>query len=95
MKELLASGRFSDLALAVIAIEAIGLLVMRRRLGRGMRPLDVMGQLLAGAMLMLAMRSLLTGADYRWTLVFLTASFPAHIFDLVRRARSGRADSNL
>ena len=31
----------------------------------------------------------LTGTDYRWTAAFVTASLPAHLFDLARRARGG------
>lgn len=90
MKELFESGRLIDVALAAIVIEVVVFaLVGRRRL-----PLvDVLGQLLAGAFLLLGLRCVITGADYRLTLLFLTASFPAHMFDLLRRSRrapSGR-----
>lgn len=97
MKELLFSGRVVDLALAVIGVEIVVLLGARRRRGAGLRPLDLIGQLLAGALLLLAVRCALTGADYRWTLALLGASFPAHAFDLMRRARgaSRRASSVL
>lgn len=87
MKDLLANGRLIDLALLVVGLEMLVLVVMRQRMGRGLQPIDVVGQLLAGVMLMLTLRCALTGVDYRWTLLFLTASFPAHVFDLVRRAR--------
>jgi hypothetical protein len=86
MKDLLASGRLIDVALAVLLLEAVGLVGARRVLGRGLRPLDVFGQLSAGLLLLLAVRCEATGADYRWTLLLLTASFPAHVFDLGRRA---------
>ncbi len=89
MKELLLSGRVTDLALAAIGVEVILLLAGRL----GLRPLDVLGQLLAGALLLLAVRCALEGADYRWTLAFLSASFPAHVFDLARRLRSSRVPS--
>ena len=87
MKDLLFSGKVVDLALAVIGVELVVLLVARQLRGAGLRPLDLIGQLLAGALLLLAVRCALTGADYRWTLALLAASFPAHAFDLVRRAR--------
>ncbi|HEU4408967.1 MAG TPA: hypothetical protein VFS43_27150 [Polyangiaceae bacterium] len=87
MKELFASGAPVDLALAVVGVEIVVLLAWRRRGGPGLRPLDLLGQLLAGAMLMLALRCALTGADYRWTATFFGASFPAHLFDLARRTR--------
>jgi hypothetical protein len=32
-------------------------------------------------------RCALTGADYRWTAALVTASLPAHLFDLARRTR--------
>ena len=88
MKDLLLSGRLIDVALAVIVLELVVLLAIGRRPGRALRPLDVLGQLLAGLLLMLAVRCALTGADYRWTLVLVSASFPAHIFDLLRRSRA-------
>jgi hypothetical protein len=84
------SGSLTDLALAIIAVEAVVLLVSQQRSGVGLRPLDVAGQLAAGAMLLLALRCAVTGASYVWTLVFVAASFPAHAFDLLRRVRSAR-----
>jgi hypothetical protein len=88
MRELLASGRIVDLALVVIVVEFAVLLVASKRGTLGARALDLVGPRLAGAFLLLALRAALTGEDYRWTLVFLTASFPAHILDTVRRART-------
>jgi hypothetical protein len=88
MKEMLSGAAIVDVALAVIVLEFIALLVMARRDARGLRVVDLVGQLLAGAMLLLAVRSALTRADERWTILFLSASFPAHVFDLVRRRRS-------
>jgi hypothetical protein len=87
LKELLFSGRLIDLALAVMALEAAILVALRRRRGAGMTPLDIGGHLLAGALLLLAARVALTGGDHRWILLLLAASFPAHLFDLARRAR--------
>jgi hypothetical protein len=87
MTQLMSSGRIIDVALAVIGLEAIALFAMRQRGAWGIRPLDLVGQLLAGALLLLAVRCAVTGADYRWTLALLGASFPAHMFDLARRAR--------
>lgn len=89
MPQLLASGRLVDIAVFVIGLELAGLLLLRKRLAPGLRPMDLVGQLLAGAFLLLAVRTVVTGGDYRLTLLLLTASFPAHLFDLVRRARSG------
>jgi hypothetical protein len=88
MKDLLVTGHLIDVALVVVGLEALALVAARARLGRGLRPLDVLGQLLAGLLLMLAVRCAVTGADYRWTLAFVSASFPAHVFDLARRSRA-------
>ena len=88
MKDLLLTGHLIDVALVVIGLELVVLLAIGGRLGRGLRPLDVVGQLLAGLLLMLAVRCVLTGADWRVTLALVSASFPAHVFDLVRRSRA-------
>jgi hypothetical protein len=94
VREFLTSGRAIDFVLVVVALEVVGLVVAWRRTGRGLAPLDLLGQLLAGALLLIAVRCALTGADYRLTALFLAASFPAHLFDLARRVRrSGQAGS--
>ena len=93
VKALLASGRLVDVALVVIGLELVALLLVRRRAAPGLRPLDVVGQLLAGALLLLGLRCVLTGADYRYTLALLTSSFPAHVWDLARRARRSGAQA--
>lgn len=85
MNALLGSGHLVDVALVAIVVEVFVLAAKRRP---GLRLLDIVGQLLAGALLLLALRCVATGADPRWTIALLTASFPAHLFDLVRRARS-------
>ncbi|CAM3037782.1 hypothetical protein SPAN111604_00895 [Sphingomonas antarctica] len=39
-------------------------------------------RLLPGALMMVALRTALTGADWRWTALALALSFPAHLADL-------------
>jgi hypothetical protein len=87
MTDLFTSGRVVDVALAVILLELAALLIFRQRLTPGMKPLDLIGQLSAGFMLLLGVRCAVGGVDYRVTLALLAASFPAHLFDLMRRAR--------
>ena len=95
MRELLNTHRVVDLALVLVGVEVAVLLAIRQWLGRGLRPLDLFGQILAGVFLLLALRSALRDDDIRYTLSFLTASFPAHLFDLARRARrSPRASAS-
>lgn len=79
MSALFASGLVVDAILAVLAIEAAILLLARRN------ALDVTLALLPGAMLLLALRAALTGADALWVAAFLAASFPVHLADLARR----------
>lgn len=88
LHRLLHDGTLVDVALAAIVVELLVLLALSRRGGTRLRPLDVIGHLLAGGLLLLALRCVLTGAHPLWTLVLLTASFPAHLYDLLRRARS-------
>lgn len=90
MTTLLASGRVIDLALGVIVLELLifSIASLRRKPGApGLRAIDVFGQILAGGFLLLALRCTLTNADSRLTLLFLSLSFPAHVFDLLRRNR--------
>ena len=85
MSGLFASGRIVDLVLAITALEAALLLAYHRRTGRGPAPKDVVGMLLAGACLMLALREALVGAEWRWIALWLAAAFVAHLNDLRRR----------
>jgi hypothetical protein len=87
MQALLQSGVLIDVALALTAVESLVLLWLHRQRG-GLPPNAIAGQLLAGVMLLLALRCALRGADYRWTLLFFSASLPAHLFDLLTRAQN-------
>lgn len=88
MEVLYETGRVVDLVLAVMALEAVALVVAFSWTGRGIRPADVLGHLSAGFFLLLALRSALVGQHWAWTGLFLTASLPAHLIDLVRRWRT-------
>jgi len=85
--ELFATGRIVDLVLALVALEAIGLAIYRRRTGRGVAAGDLLPNLVAGACLLLALRAALTGAGWMWVAGWLAASLPAHLADLRRRWR--------
>lgn len=79
MSEFFASGHAADAILAVLAIESI-LLV------RGGRPLaDVASMLLPAALIVVALRAALVGADWPWIALPLALSFPVHLWDLSRR----------
>lgn len=85
------SGRLIDVALFAIAAEFVVFTVRWWRTGRGMHPLDLTGHLLAGALLLGAVRSVVVGAPEWWTWLLLSLSFPVHVFDLVRRTRAAAA----
>lgn len=74
-----ASGHAADLILAVLALEGAWLV------GRGgWRVRPVLWRLLPGALMIVALRLALTGADWRWIALVLAASFPPHLIDLWR-----------
>jgi len=88
VSDLLSPDWVVDLALAAVAIEIVALVGWRLYRKRGLRIPDVIGQLAAGGLLLLAVRCEIAGADPRWTLALLAASLPAHAFDLYRRVRN-------
>lgn len=87
----LETGRFVYPVLGFIAAELVFLLVWRRRTGRGLAPVDIVGNLAAGGLIFLALERALSGAHWGWVVGFSAASLPAHLFDLVRRWRSESA----
>jgi hypothetical protein len=87
MAELFASGRLVDLILIVVVIEATVLLLLWRRAGRGVAPLDLLPNLCAGAFLLLALRSVLAGTGWMTASFCLAAAGLAHLADIHRRWR--------
>ncbi|MEJ2503543.1 MAG: hypothetical protein P8177_09585, partial [Gemmatimonadota bacterium] len=87
MEDLLASPRIADLLLAVLAAEAVAVLLYRRLRGRGPGPGDVARILLPGAGLALALRAALAGAAWPWMAAALLGAGVAHAADLSHRMR--------
>ena len=87
MAELFASGRLIDLILGLVVIEAIALTVLHRLTGKGVAPRDLVGLLLAGAFLLVAVRFALTGADWVCIGAWLALALVAHLADLALRWR--------
>ncbi len=85
MSALFASGGVADLILALTALEGLVLVAYYRGTGRGVAPGDVLGNLLAGAFLLLALRCALVGAWWGWAALCLLLSLVAHVADLRRR----------
>lgn len=85
MNELFSSGRIVDIIIALMIVEWVALVAYRAQTGKGIPPLALSINLLAGVLLMLALRGALVGADWKWIALCLAAALPAHITDLARR----------
>lgn len=77
-----ASGRAIDIVLAFMALEALYFILFTRR-----RSDDVFWMLLPGALMLLAVRTALTGAGWPLVALWLILSLPAHLNDVRRRRR--------
>jgi hypothetical protein len=91
MAELFASGRLIDLILGLVLIEAAVLTGFHRLTGKGVAPRDLVGLLLAGSFLLLAVRAALVGAAWVWVGLWLTLALFAHLADLTMRWRSNHS----
>ena len=85
LRDLFASGRVVDLILGLMVLEAVVLLAWRRRTGSGIAPLDLVVNLCAGALLLLALRAAIVASDPSAATPFLAAALVAHLADLARR----------
>jgi hypothetical protein len=79
MEALFASGHAVDIVLIVLAVEAVLLKL------RGNRWADIIPALLPAALMMLALRSALTGMAWPFISLPLALAFPVHLYDLHRR----------
>ncbi len=79
MQSFFTSGHAVDLVLAFMAVEAVVLVMMKRR------ALTVVLTILPGAVMILALRAALTGAGWQWVAIWLTVSLPLHLADLRHR----------
>ncbi len=80
MSEWFTSGRAVDLVLVVLALEALLIAAFA-----GARRGALLGALVPGLFLLLALRAALTGAPWPAVALFLALSLPAHLVDLRRR----------
>jgi hypothetical protein len=85
LRDLFASGRVVELILGLMALEAAVLIAWRRRTASGIAPLDLLINLCAGALLLLALRAAIVAADPLAAAPFLAAALVAHVADLARR----------
>ncbi|MBY6204882.1 hypothetical protein [Halomonas denitrificans] len=90
------SGRAADLVLVVLVVEAVLVCVLgaasRVRRSGGLPVAGLLFNLAAGACLVLALRAVLTGADWRVAGAWLGAALAAHVGDVVQRLRAAPRD---
>ncbi len=86
MNELITSGRVFDVIAALMAIEAVALLLYRRSSG-GAGTRAVLMSVGAGFFLVIAFRAFVSGAPVAWTGAFLTCALVVHVIDLEARLR--------
>lgn len=83
MAELLLSGRLIEFILLLVALEVY---ILHHLRSRGAPPLvRLLPNLLAGALLLLALRLALGQAPWFWLALVLAASLVAHLLDLRQR----------
>jgi hypothetical protein len=88
VSSLFANGSVVDLILTAVVLEALALLFYRSKSGRGVPPIALLTNLLAGACLLLALRSALVGQEWHRTAIWLAFALLAHIADLSQRWRN-------
>jgi hypothetical protein len=87
MAELFANGHLIDLVLALVVLEAAGLLLTWQYCRRGVAPVDLLPNLCAGAFLLLALRITLGGGGWMPACGCLAGAGVAHVIDIGRRWR--------
>jgi hypothetical protein len=85
MGALFANGRIIDCIFLLIVAEVTILILIRKKTGRGLRPVDLILSLLAGVALLFALRAALLGLAWPIVALFLFVSLLAHLTDLSRR----------
>ena len=81
------SGAIVDIALLLIAIEAVVLLFVARYGKIRVTAWPILANLASGACLLLAVRAALIGADWPYVALAMTGAFVAHAIDLIARIR--------
>ncbi len=76
-----------DLILGIVAVEIIAITLYWRARRRGIAPAQLVPNLLAGALLLLALRLALSGYSWPWYATCLALSGIANIADLRQRWR--------
>ena len=87
MTDFLASAHIVDLVLAIVGLEIVIIALYWRLTRRGIAPAQLVPNLLAGALLLLALRLALGGQPWPWYTACLAAAGIANAADLRQRWR--------
>ena len=90
MADITINAALIDWILALVALEGAAVLGWRAFTGRGPQPLAFLGNLVAGAFLLVALRGAVSGASGAWIAACMFAGCLAHFVDLVARWGDGR-----
>ena len=82
IEDFVASGHATDVILAVMGCEAVFLSLFLKKRGLSRLVPGILAALLAGAALVLALRTALTGGSIRLILICMVASFAAHAIEI-------------
>ena len=94
MDELIKSGMITGIVLVVMVVEAIIVTLYLRRAGQNSSISGFLAALLAGACLVLALHTALTGSSLGQIAVFLGLSLLAHLCELALKIRGLKANPN-
>ncbi|MFZ4807144.1 MAG: hypothetical protein ACOYLQ_07790 [Hyphomicrobiaceae bacterium] len=87
---LVRTGRIVEFALAIVAVEAVVLIVRKDRLGGASALFKALAHLASGAFLMIALWCALTDQSWSWVAGALLGALMAHACDLGLALRDGR-----
>lgn len=87
MTDFLSSAHAVDLILAIVAVEIVAITLYWHARGRGIAPAQLLPNLLAGALLLLALRLSLSGYAWPWYTACLALAGVANVADLRQRWR--------
>lgn len=90
MDKFFASGSAVVAVLALMFVEWIGLILVRKKMGIVIGPVELLVSLSAGAAILLALREALRGAPWQWVALWLVVSLICHLFDLKLRLATRR-----
>jgi len=87
MSDFISSAHAVDLILAIVAVEIVAITLYWHVRGRGIAPAQLLPNLLAGALLLLALRLSLSGYAWPWYTACLALAGIANVADLRQRWR--------